>query len=382
VANRSLSSFSSYKPSSTRNSRIFLLSTMADNSENLSSEEVVVSDDVKFGFQRPEMFTKSLSGSVDPYDRHVFLCYKTRESWPPRVEDSDSDLLPKLLSGALKARKSDISVKTRLTICERRDGTDLLDGDVFIFPEMIKYRGLEESNVDNFVEEVFVKGTVWSSGTQEVLTGSHVFICAHNSRDRRCGVCGPALIDKFKEESELRGLTDKVFVSACSHVGGHKYAGNLIIFSENPNGELSGHWYGYVAPDDVPELLDQHIGKGEIIDRLWRGQMGAKVEKPEKLGEEKIANGHATENGVEKEPVVEITSEEKKENVSGCCQGGATGVSCCRDFTSDQKQETKGLSGLFSWGQKLQQRKVLTAVAVAGAVVTVAVAFSVYRKSK
>lgn len=28
--------------------------------------------------------------------------------------------------------------------------------------------------------------------------------------------------------------------------------------------------YGYVTPDDVPALLDQHIGKGEIIEHLWR----------------------------------------------------------------------------------------------------------------
>ncbi|KAK8914130.1 hypothetical protein KSP39_PZI023968 [Platanthera zijinensis] len=28
--------------------------------------------------------------------------------------------------------------------------------------------------------------------------------------------------------------------------------------------------YGYVGPDDVPALLEQHIGKGEIIDHLWR----------------------------------------------------------------------------------------------------------------
>lgn len=28
--------------------------------------------------------------------------------------------------------------------------------------------------------------------------------------------------------------------------------------------------YGYVTPDDVPAILDQHIAKGEIIERLWR----------------------------------------------------------------------------------------------------------------
>jgi (2Fe-2S) ferredoxin len=28
--------------------------------------------------------------------------------------------------------------------------------------------------------------------------------------------------------------------------------------------------YGYVTPDDVPELIEQHIGQGKVIDRLWR----------------------------------------------------------------------------------------------------------------
>ncbi|TQD98050.1 hypothetical protein C1H46_016315 [Malus baccata] len=102
------------------------------------------------------------------------------------------------------------------------------------------------------------------------MTGSHVFVCAHGSRDKRCGVCGPILIDKFKEEAELRGLTNQVFVTACSHIGDHKCAGNLIVYSPGSDGSITGHWYGYVTPEDVPELLDQHIGKGEIIERLWR----------------------------------------------------------------------------------------------------------------
>lgn len=38
---------------------------------------------------------------------------------------------------------------------------------------------------------------------------------------------------------------------------------------------IIGYWacisrYGYVTPDDVSILLEQHIGKGEIVDRLWR----------------------------------------------------------------------------------------------------------------
>ncbi|CAH1421128.1 unnamed protein product [Lactuca virosa] len=146
---------------------------MADTSENgtvnISTEAVVVDDDVKFGFQRPEMYTENLSGSVHPYERHVLLCYKTREDWPDRVESSDSDLLPKRLAGATKERKNDIPVKTLITIFEGNAATGFSDGDVLIFPDMIKYRGLEESNMDSFVEEVLVNGKPWASRTPEML---------------------------------------------------------------------------------------------------------------------------------------------------------------------------------------------------------------------
>ena len=77
--------------------------------------------------------------------------------------------------------------------------------------------------MDSFVEDVLVNGKPWASGVPEVLAGSHVFVCAHASRDRRCDVCGLALIEKFKEEIELSGSSNQVFVSACSQLGRHKF---------------------------------------------------------------------------------------------------------------------------------------------------------------
>ncbi|GKB97151.1 altered inheritance of mitochondria protein 32-like protein [Tanacetum coccineum] len=111
---------------------------------------------------------------------------------------------------------------------------------------VLRLRGLKESDIKSFVEEVIVNRKLWSTGVQETMTGSHVFVCSHSSRDKRCGYCGPILIKKFKEEAELRGL-ENVSVTACSHVGGNKYAGNLIIYSVR-DAKVSGHWYGYVTP--------------------------------------------------------------------------------------------------------------------------------------
>lgn len=100
--------------------------------------------------------------------------------------------------------------------------------------------------MDTFVVDVLVNNQPWASGEQEKLTGSHVFVCAHSSRDKRCGVCGPVLIDKFKKEIKLRGAENTISVSACSHIGGHKYAGNLIVYSSEATGEIMGHWWAPV----------------------------------------------------------------------------------------------------------------------------------------
>lgn len=96
--------------------------------------------------------------------------------------------------------------------------------------------------MDSFVDDVLVNGKPWASGVQEGLTSSYVFVCSHGSRDKRCGVCGPALIEKFNAEIDSRGLKDQIFVKPCSHIGGHKYAGNLIVYSPDSEGKIMGHW--------------------------------------------------------------------------------------------------------------------------------------------
>jgi hypothetical protein len=46
-------------------------------------------------------------------------------------------------------------------------------------------------------------------------------------------------------------------------VEGHQL--NIIIFSSDAKGAVSGHWYGYVVPADVPVLLYKHVGKENVL---------------------------------------------------------------------------------------------------------------------
>ncbi|KAF8409753.1 hypothetical protein HHK36_005832 [Tetracentron sinense] len=364
--------------------------------------------DVELGFLRQS----SLVGTVQIYDRHVFLCYKNPQVWPPHVEAAEFDRLPRLLSAALMARKGEMKKQTRLTICEGHDGTETSNGDVLIFPDMIRYRRLTHFDVDTFVEEVLVKDNEWLPGTPETLTGSYVFVCSHGSRDRRCGVCGPALVTRFKEEIDSHGLQGQVTVSPCSHIGGHKYAGNAIIFSPNIDGEVTGHCYGYIAPDDVPILLEQHIGKGEIIDRLWRGQMGLSEEDQKKSQELRLQlNGvTGTEKSTKHANEMDCTGNGTQVEV-GCCQENGN-FSCCQNPTLPEKIEgnsvvnegdkkvvveknsdnhisrisngkgacTRKVCTMPTWFESWEREDTYAAVAVVGAAVSVAIAYSFYKQ--
>lgn len=66
------------------------------------------SSDAEFGFQRPDFRQEPLAGTVQMYERHLFLCYKDPQVWPSNVEAAEFDRLPRLLSAAIKARKADI----------------------------------------------------------------------------------------------------------------------------------------------------------------------------------------------------------------------------------------------------------------------------------
>ncbi|KAG2301500.1 hypothetical protein Bca52824_030151 [Brassica carinata] len=318
---------------------------MGEVVENIDAVPVV-SEDELYGFKREEMYSGALAGSVAPYGRHVFLCYESRETWLPRVE---SEGLPQRFAKSFKDRRADFAVETKLTVC---GGGGESDGDVLIFPDMIRYKALKDTDVDAFVEDVLVNGKPWTSGIQEELSGSFVFVCAHGSRDKRCGVCGPALMEKFEQEIGSRGLSDQILVKPCSHIGGHKY--------------------GYVTPDDVPAMLDQHIAKGEIIQNLSRGQMRLKPEgeeEAEKEDEPKIPNGSS---------VVERESVEMKGLTGGCCQG-ANGVSCCQEQTPEPVEKEESVKqNWFSW---MEKEEVLLGAAAVGAIATIAVAYSIYRRS-
>lgn len=107
----------------------------------------------------------------------------------------------------------------------------------------------------------------------EPITKPIILICGHGGRDQRCGVLGPILQAAFRKELERRGV--EADVAQISHIGGHKYAGNVIVYlPPGLNGNAlsgSGVWYGRVGPEQVEGVIEETVVKGRVVGELLRG---------------------------------------------------------------------------------------------------------------
>ena len=136
-----------------------------------------------------------------------------------------------------------------------------------------------------------------------------ILLCSHKRRDNRCHIAAPVLEDAFTNSlsslgwdvhtqlddpadldlpalddlpepraeaviEQLRGLrrpgsdyAQRVLILRNSHIGGHKFAGNVIIYFPTGNGV----WYGRVSTHEVQAVVESTIIGGKVLPKLLRG---------------------------------------------------------------------------------------------------------------
>ncbi|KAI0053025.1 hypothetical protein FA95DRAFT_1482489 [Auriscalpium vulgare] len=142
-----------------------------------------------------------------------------------------------------------------------------------------------------------------------------ILICSHRRRDVRCAVVAPKLehafsdclcregwdvhtqldaptgppleefndseesksaeMDRRLQELDSEDLSKRALILKTSHIGGHRYAGNVIIYM--PQG--AGVWYGRVSTHEVEPIVKTTILGGMILPPLLRG--GVNLARPD-----------------------------------------------------------------------------------------------------
>lgn len=211
------------------------------------------------GCQEPGDLSE-LAGTVKPYGRHALACAGWA-TWQERIEEQD-DILG-LMGRQVKALKGKIDPPPKFTALRTEPagrGVDLL-----VFPDAVVYRGVTEETWPRILNDHLAGGRSVDGFAPEPLPGTHITVCMHGARDARCGACGPLIAQAFEEAIEARGYED-VHIHRSSHVGGHRFAGNVLVYP-------GGTWYGYVRPQDVEQVLDAHLEENGIWEAHHRGAM-------------------------------------------------------------------------------------------------------------
>jgi hypothetical protein len=97
-----------------------------------------------------------------------------------------------------------------------------------------------------------------SSSGGEPLEQPLFVVCTHGKRDRCCAVYGRPLYEA------LRDQLDEDWVWQATHVGGDRFAGNLVVFPQ-------GLYFGRVGPNDVRHLLDAYFARRVDLEH-YRGR--------------------------------------------------------------------------------------------------------------
>lgn len=258
-------------------------------------------------------------GSVKAYDRHVIISVPATSAaeWQRDIELHD-DTFPynliryiEIIKKANKPKKESCDaaegssvaetspvvppvdapkpLKLKLTAMIEPEGVIPVEGraNVVVYPDNLMF-SLRNEQLESFA--TLVSQPVPLVNAAEITNFQHskpawkklVLVCVHNARDKRCGRAGPQVIGELQRLLEEQTTTpsiensgnnkvaaSEVAVRGSSHIGGHVYAGTMIVYPE-------GRWYGRVTKSTAPELL-QRVLDGTVLEKCERGVTSSKV---------------------------------------------------------------------------------------------------------
>ncbi|ODQ47466.1 hypothetical protein PICMEDRAFT_71538 [Pichia membranifaciens NRRL Y-2026] len=244
---------------------------------------------------RSDAAATPLYETAEPSSLHFLVSTGTTD-WEHDAFEQKGTILNTFNSKANNlARSSNITIKSNVTneplnISDPQSIT-LNKLDVLILPWFVWIRGITKDNID----EVFtkIKQILQSEKNDDTVKGNQaenliskltnveglvvtkdpnmsvILLCSHRTRDKKCGITAPIMKKEF--DSQLRDLElyrdsgdDRpggVKVIFVNHVGGHKFAANVLIY--NKHGEFV--WFARCTPLNVKFILNETVQHHKVF---------------------------------------------------------------------------------------------------------------------
>lgn len=156
--------------------------------------------------------------------------------------------------------------------------------DILLMPYFVWIHGITKENYKSVLSTVLQKLAIDKSlelpteidGASVVAdpNRSYIFLCSHKTRDKRCGLTAPVMKKEFDAQLRDRGLyrdigdtrPGGVTVAYTNHVGGHKFAANVMVF--NKGGEFA--WFARCTPLNVGPIIKDTVLEGKVFPDIAR----------------------------------------------------------------------------------------------------------------
>ena len=119
--------------------------------------------------------------------------------------------------------------------------------------------GLERTRCFEIAAHEELRTLDLTNGTAGTSVDDPLFlVCTHGKHDPCCARYGRPLYEALSDEADAN------WVWQTTHVGGDRFAGNLVCLPE-------GVYYGRAGREDAPRILDEHLAGRIVLDR-YRGR--------------------------------------------------------------------------------------------------------------
>lgn len=236
--------------------------------------------------------------TAQPSDLH-FLVSTGKIDWAHDAFEETNTVL-----GLFNKKSDDLSKNCNIKIkCNAtNESLNILDTqsitlnklDVLVLPWFVWIKGITNENIDKIfeiIENIIATNDPKYKGKEaELLVSkfenlenvsvvkdsnqSYVLLCSHKTRDKKCGITAPIMkkefdsqltdLELFRDSSDDRPNGVKVMFT--NHVGGHKFAANVMIY--NKHGEFI--WFARCNPLNVKFIINETILNHKVYPKNVR----------------------------------------------------------------------------------------------------------------
>ncbi|KAI7884892.1 hypothetical protein K492DRAFT_27289 [Lichtheimia hyalospora FSU 10163] len=224
--------------------------------------------------------SRSLHNTVPGYAIHLIIC-TGKSDWPAHIEDEGlAQALVEIIHERKKAWKRteanrfqspyDTSTEYQRILITNTElpsnfSTRRSAHDVLLMPDNVVIANVTPSRARALLDFIYHRPNAESFQVHPNPYTNLLLVCGHGRKDRRCGTMGPMLKKALDDAISISKADAQV--ALVSHLGGHAFAGNLVIYTHQGRRVI---WYGRVTPCHCMEIIHQSVSQDKVIQDLLR----------------------------------------------------------------------------------------------------------------